>query len=103
MEQLSREELKSKLRDKIQSKSNSRKYSINKKKGNELQEKLNSVKNILSENSINSLSDLNESENNNTINEKINSILSSEDIKYLLTKLSNNPELINILKNLKSN
>ena len=32
MEQLSREELKAKLRDKIQSKSNNRKYAINRKK-----------------------------------------------------------------------
>ena len=101
MENKTREELRQKLKSKIQAKSNNRKYTMNRKKSEELQQKLLNVKNILQEYSINSVEDIND--NNLELNEKINSILSSEDFKYLLSKLSNNPELINILSKIKQN
>jgi hypothetical protein len=101
MNNLTRDELKQKLKLKIQSKSNNRKYAVNRKKGEELQQKLNDVKKILDENSINSINDLNN--DNIFIKEKINNILSNDDLKYLLTKISDNNNLIELLKQIKNN
>jgi hypothetical protein len=97
---LTRDELKAKLHSKINSKSSSRKYTINRKKGTELQEKLLKVKNLLDENNISNVNDLNET--NKIKLEEINNILTGDDFKYLLTKLANNPELVEILTKFKN-
>lgn len=97
---LSRDELKAKLRSKINSKSNNRKYTVNRKKGTELQEKLLKVKQLLDENNISNVNDLNET-NQNQLKE-INNILTGDDFKYLLAKLANNTDLVEILTKFKN-
>ena len=98
--QISRNELKAKLRSKINNKSDNRKYTINRKKGTELQEKLLKVKNLLDKNNILNVNDINETNKNQL--EEINNILTGDDFKYLLAKLANNPDLVDILTKFKT-
>ena len=99
--QLTRDELKAKLRSKINLKSASRNYPINRKKNQELQEKLSQIKNILDSNSITTIEDLSNNSNLNIVSEKINSLLSNNDLNFLKSKISNNPNLLDILSKIK--
>lgn len=99
---LSRDELRKKLKNKIADKQNSRNIGVNRKKTSELHEKLKSIMAILSENQQTS----NPLENADNITpdiiDKINKIITKEDYNALLNKIINNNEMYNLLKSIQN-
>ena len=105
---LNREELRKKLKNKIADKQKSRHIGVNRKKTIELHDKLKNIMTIFSENNVSLNTDnqgtstpLNSADTiTPDIINKINEIITKEDYNALLSKIINNPEMHNLLKSI---
>lgn len=91
MEKQSKEELRKKLREQIKNKSSNRSNGINRKKGNNLNDNIKKIGELLKSNNIDSPEKINE----DLIN-SISSLISKKDLELIINNMKDNVELKNI-------
>jgi hypothetical protein len=91
MENQSKEELRKKLREKIKNKSANRSNGITRKKGNDLNDNIKKIGELLKSNNIDSPEKINE----DLIN-SISSLISKKDLELIINNMKDNEELKNI-------
>jgi len=91
MEIQSKEKLGKKLREKIKNKSSNRSNGITRKKGNDLNDNIKKIGELLKSNNIDSPEKINE----DLIN-SISSLISKKDLELIINNMKDNEELKNI-------